>query len=375
MSSSKPKVAIVGSSSALKDYPEQLTRLQSFSEVQRFSIPDSPEPDNMTAIARVEAPEDIIKKLKDYDGMILSVDPFISAEVLSELDKLQVIARHGIGYNNVDFMKALELGIPVTKVQGWVEQASVAELAVTLAGAIARKVAPGSIALNQGKWEDRKGFHGPEVAGRTVGIIGYGNIGSGAAKIFRTIAELAPGGEVLVCDPYKQDEIKAAGFKSASLEEVCTNSDFISIHCFANEETKYILNENLFKLMKPGTIIVNTARGILVNAEELLPYLDEGTLLYASDVFEVEPLPVDSRLINHQNTLIVPHIGGYGTSSKIGMGDACVGAMEMVLRDGKVPDNVINSLGQGVGELVPEHAEVYQEKQEKKVATYRIEQQ
>ncbi len=350
------RIAVVGSSSFGGEFPEHLARLREFADVDVFTIPKEQNNDPL-AIARTESPESLIKKLQPYDGIIASVDPVYTEEVLQNLHRLQVIARHGIGYNNIKFMEALDLGIAVTKVVGWVEQASVAELAVGLALGAARKITEGHIALTSGGWEQRKFFSGPEIAGSTVGIIGCGNIGSGAVKLFKAFVDLAPGGRVLVYDPNVNDEdIRKLGGIPVSKQELVENSDFISLHSLLSEETKGLLGAQEFASMKPGTIIINTARGALVDEAALAPHLSEGgKLFYASDVFAVEPIAADNPLLKAKRVLLTPHLGGYGNSSKKGMGDACVGAMEEVFVHQRIPEDVKNERGQSVGCLVPEH--------------------
>ncbi len=323
----KPQIAIVNSSSFGNVFPEHLDRLRGFAELQTIKVPINI-PDN-----------DFIKILKPFHGIIASVNPNFPYSVLKELDKLSIITRHGIGYNNVDVEGALKLGIVVTKVEGLVERESVAEQAVALMMSAARQIVAGDRAVHEGRWADRAQFIGVELLNKAVGVIGLGNIGSRTAEIL----SFGFNAKVVGFDPHRSsEEIEKHGAKKVSFEELLSTSELISLHCSLGKDNYHLLGKEQFAGIKRGLILVNTARGELVDEEALLDALDRGIVrCYATDVVEGEPIGGDHRLLKHPKVIVVPHLGGYSFDSLRGMGETMVNNLEDVFVRGQIPANVI----------------------------------
>ena len=317
------KIAIVNSSSFGKVFPEHLLALQEFAETEIIKV------------AKEISPQEFTEVLKDYDGILASTNPDYPAEMLENLPKLKIIARHGIGFNNIDIDAAQKLGIIVTKVLGPVERNSVAEHNLALLMSAARWTPHGDKAVRNSDWKSRASFVGKEVTGKTIGIIGLGNIGSRSAEI------LAKGfnAKVLVNDANKTaEEINAAGYQAASLEELLKQSDFICLHCAHTPASHHLLGKEQFQQMKAEVIIVNTARGELVDDQAMLEFLNNGKIrVYATDVIEGEPIDGDHHLLQANNVIVVPHLGGYSEESLHGMGQTMVDNLHSVFVDKKMP--------------------------------------
>ena len=227
------RIAIINSSSFGHVFPEHLKEFKKFAEVEALKVD--------TAISASE----LATKLKNFDGILASTNPNYSANLLKQLPKLKIIARHGIGFNNIDIDTAQELGIIVTKVLGPVERNSVAEHNLALLMSAARWTPQADLAVKESNWKIRANFVGKEVTGKTIGIIGLGNIGSRSAEI------LAKGfnAKILVNDPNKSStELEASGYEVATLEQLLKQSDFICLHCAHTTETHHLLGREQLQL-------------------------------------------------------------------------------------------------------------------------------
>jgi len=322
----RPKIAILNSSSFGKHHPDQIARLEAFAELKRVTVP----PDVSAQV--------LTQALGNVDGIIASVTPKITRDTLSELSNLRLLARHGIGCDNVDLVAATELGIPVSRVKGILERDAVAELAVSLIMATARFIPQGFLAVRESRWEDRSKFIGIELRGKRVGLIGLGNIGSRVAEIMG----LGFNSEIVAYDPHIDPaEVKIATL--VGLEELLTTSDVISFHCPLTAETKRILNADRFKLIKRGARLINTCRGELLDESTLVEALKSGALTsYGTDVVEGEPIDGSHRLAQLPNALILPHLGGYSHESLRGMGETMVTDCENVFLKGEAPGQLAN---------------------------------
>lgn len=324
----KPIVAVVNSNSFGVVIPEHLQQLTEMAEVLRFSVPNDLPPLEFAA------------KLQDADAIIASVTPRYPAELLNVLPRLKLIARHGIGCDNVDVAAASACGIIVTRVPGLVEQAGVAEHALALMLAASRHIPAASAGVRRGEWQRRAEWTGGELSGKTVGIIGIGNIGTGLARILS-------GGfhaRVLAYDPFlSAAQVAARHAQQVELGELLEHSAFVSLHCSLNPTSRGLIDRSALAALQPGTVLVNTARGECVDEEAVLAALADGRLAcYAADVVTGEPIDQKHRLLSHPNALIVPHLGGYTYDSLRGMGDTMLRNVREVLLDGTVPANAVN---------------------------------
>jgi D-3-phosphoglycerate dehydrogenase len=246
-------------------------------------------------------PEELAAVIGQYHGVGVRSASKIKADTLANPGKLKIIGRAGVGVDNIDVKAATEKGILVINTpQG--NAAAAAELAIGLVFALARKIPQAADSMRQGIWEKKK-FMGVEVAGKTLGVVGLGNIGRNAAE--RGVGLKM---NVIGYDPYPPRELPA-GVKLASLEDVITKSDFITLHVPLTPDTKGLFGAATFAKMKKGSFLVNCARGGIVEEEAVLEALKSGQLAGAAlDVFGKEP-PDPSPLFAHENLIASPHLG------------------------------------------------------------------
>lgn len=324
----KPKIVILNSSSFGKHHPDQIKRLEQFSDLRRVNVP-----------ADISAKE-LTAALGSPDGIIASVTPKIPGETLKALPTLKLLARHGIGCDNVDLKAATGLGIPVSKVEGVVERDAVAELAVALILSCARYLQPGAIAVKESRWQDRSQFIGVELRKKRIGLIGLGNIGSRVAEIMSR----GFNSEVVAFDPHiTEAQFVERCARSVSIDELLSTSDVISFHCPLKEDSRRILNRERFRVVKRGAILINTCRGELLEEDTLIDTLKTGQLMaYGTDVVEGEPIDGSHRLLKLPNVVVLPHLGGYSVESLRGMGETMVGDCERVFIKGEPPALLAN---------------------------------
>jgi D-3-phosphoglycerate dehydrogenase / 2-oxoglutarate reductase len=247
--------------------------------------------------------EELASCIGEYHGVGVRSASKITAAILANPGKLKIIGRAGVGVDNIDLKAAAAKGVMVINTpQG--NAAAAAEMAISLMFALARKVPQASESMRQGIWEKKK-FMGVEIAGKTLGVIGLGNIG-------RQAAERGVGLKMSVIgyDPFvKSESGLPAGVKLASLDEVITKSDFITLHVPLVADTKDLFNAATIAKMKKGSYLINCARGGVVNEDAVLEALKSGQLAGAAlDVFAKEP-PDPSPLFQHENLIASPHLG------------------------------------------------------------------
>ncbi len=217
------------------------------------------------------------------------------------------IVRAGVGFNNIDIAAAAARGIVVCNIPDYGTE-DVADHALMTLLAVARGLVDCHESMRAGHWDYRKTGQAPRIRGKTLAIIGCGNIGSAMA-----LRAKALGMDVVFFDPYlKPGADKALGIRRAdSLETALQQADFVSLHCFLDENSQYLINKASLAHMKPGSILINTSRGPVVDQAALLDALDGGHLAGAGiDVFEREPLD-DERLRAHPKVLLTPHCAFY----------------------------------------------------------------
>jgi D-3-phosphoglycerate dehydrogenase / 2-oxoglutarate reductase len=245
----------------------------------------------------------LIAELGDAAGLVVRSATQATREVIAAGKSLKVIGRAGAGVDNIDVKAASERGIVVLNTPGGNAEAA-AELAVAMMFALARDLARADASMKACTW-DKKSFSGSELLGKTLGLVGIGNVGS---KVGRHA--LALGMKVVACDPFVTADMAAAlGFRLAGFDEVIGNADFISIHSPRTEQTKGLFNTKTFARMKKGAFLINCARGGIVIEKDLIAALDNGTVKGAGvDVFEKEP-PEDWSLAKHPRVIATPHLG------------------------------------------------------------------
>ena len=248
--------------------------------------------------------EELQAIIGDYDALIVRSAAKVTKEIIANGNKLRVIGRAGIGVDNVDVAAATEKGIIVMNTpQG--NALAAAEHSIALIFAAARKIAHADKTMKQGKWE-KKALMGIEVYEKTLGVIGIGNIGALVAE-----KALALGMRVIAYDLYVSKEFAASkGIELVDFDTLLKESDFIAIHVPLVKDTKNLINKDAIAKMKKGVIIVNVARGPIVNEKDLLEALESGHVGFAAlDVFDQEPPPADNPLVLSEKTVCTPHLG------------------------------------------------------------------
>lgn len=238
-------------------------------------------------------------------GIIIGVDP-LPGTVLEQLRDLKAISKYGVGMDNIDLDRAVKLGIKVKNAVG-TNSVSVAELAIALMFAMARKIPRHTAEVKHGGWNRSIGF---ELTGKKLGLVGCGQIGREVAKRARGLEM-----EVSVCDPYFRDEGFLAEYhinRIDSIDELLSGSDIVSLHLPALPETKKMINSRTLGLMKSNAILINTSRGELVDEDALYEALVSGMIAGAAqDVFSSEPPGKDEKLLKLDNFLLTPHLGAF----------------------------------------------------------------
>jgi len=247
--------------------------------------------------------EALLAAIGDYDALVVRSATQVDRELLTAGKKLRVVGRAGVGLDNVDVKAATELGVLVVNAPSG-NVVSAAEHAIALLLALLRKIPEAQISLKAGEWKRTK-FVGTELQGKTVGLVGLGQVGA------RVAARLRPWHVTLLAfDPYVTPERAAElGVSPVSLDELLSKSDIVSLHAPGGPETKHLIGAKQLATMKEGAILVNCARGALVDEAALVAALDSGHLKGAAlDVFSVEP-PKDFSLMKHPKVLCTPHLG------------------------------------------------------------------
>lgn len=281
-----------------------------------------------------QIPREILETmLPDLDAAIVSADRW-DEELFRKAPKLKVIAKYGVGVDNIDCEKAKEYGIKVTNAKGGNSQA-VAELTVALILSVLRRVPMLDAKAKEVGWFR---YMGRELHGKTVGLLGFGDIGQRVAKIVTAF-----GSRVIAYDPYpNMEKAKQLNVDMRSMDEVLAGSDIVSIHMPALPETKHIVNRNTFCMMRDGAYFINTARGSLVDEDALCDALDEGKLGGAAiDVFAKEPLQGHERVLHTEKLITIPHAGAE-TQEAYGMVSLLTAQSVIDVLEGRTPENWVN---------------------------------
>jgi len=253
--------------------------------------------------------DELLSIVENYDVLVVRSATKVKKDVIEKAKNLKLIVRGGVGVDNIDVDAAKAKGIEVKNTPK-ASTESVAELAIGLIYALARKISQADRSMKEGKWE-KKAFEGIEIGGKTLGIIGIGRIGQSVAKKAHNL-----GMNILAYDLLVKDS-PLPFVKMVSKEELLKNSDFISLHIPFDKSSGPTIGEKEFEIIKQGSFIVNVARGGTVDEKALLNALNSGKIAGAAiDVFEKEPTD-NMELVKHPNTICTPHIGA---STKEGQG-------------------------------------------------------
>ncbi len=288
---------------------------------------------------RVLSKSELISHLREADGALTLLTDIINREVLEACPGLKVVANFAVGFNNVDIEAATELGVIVTNTPGVLTETT-ADFAWTLLMAAARRVVEADRFARAGKfkmWGPRM-FLGHDVYGKTLGLIGLGRIG-------QAVARRASGFNMKVvfhdAEPIPEQVLQDLRVTPVPLEELLRISDFISVHVPLLAETKHLLSDRTFAMMKPTCVVVNTSRGPVVDEKALVRALKNGKIAAAAlDVFEREP-EIEPELFDIDNVVIAPHIASASHETRLKM---CMMAAENLLASlkGNRPPNLVN---------------------------------
>lgn len=259
----------------------------------------------VTVLPKRLAETELLSVVSDAVALVVRSETKVTRKVIESAPKLRVVGRAGVGVDNVDIQAATDHGTVVMNTPGG-NTVTTAELTFAMLLSLARKVPQAHATMVAGKW-DRKLFQGTELAGKTLGVLGMGRIGTEVAK-----RAIAFGMRVIAYDPYlTEDRARAIGAGFAdSVDQVYFAADFITVHMPVTSETRNMLNAAAFAKMKPGVKIVNCARGEIIAGNDLIAALDSGKVAGAAlDVFAVEPLPADHPFRKHPNLILTPHLG------------------------------------------------------------------
>jgi len=276
--------------------------------------------------------------LYEADAVIVRLFEISQAD-LARTQRLKVIGKHGVGVDNIDCQAAAAAGIPVVYTPT-ANANAVAEHTLALMLALSRQIGPASEALKEGRFAERGRYQGIELAGKTLGVMGLGRVGSKVAQMAALGLEMS----VLAYDPFvSRDSYDGPAIFEDSLETFMRKVDFLSLHVSLTPDTKHIINDQTLEWLKPHCRIVNTSRGAVIDEVALTRALIEGRLAGAAlDVFVEEPLPPDHPLVQAPHTLLTPHISSSTQESLVRMStQAAQGVLDVL--QGRTPQYLVNA--------------------------------
>ena len=295
-------------------------------------------------------PEELKAIIPEYDGLVIRSATKMREDIIEAATNLKVVGRAGIGLDNVDIPAASQKGIVVMNAPDG-NATTAAEHAISMIMSLARNIPQATASMKAGKWE-KKSFMGREVTGKTLGIVGIGRIGSIAANRAQGLKM-----KVIAFDPHMPPElVEKIGVELVDLEELAKRSDFISVHTPLTKETHHILSTDFFANMKKDALLVDCARGGVVDEEALFKALSEGQIAGAAmDVFEKEPTTLESTpLLGLNNFICTPHLGASTSEAQENVASTIAEQMADYLLKGvvcnavnvpSVSDDVIASIG------------------------------
>src|SRR5215216_1610550 len=277
-------------------------------------------------MAKSASVDDILAVARDADAVLVTYAK-LPGELLRQLKRCKAIGRFGLGVDNIDVPAAKEMGITVTYVPDYCLQ-EVSDHAMALLLALARKIPLSNTLVQAGRWEMPAVVPIHRLHGRTLGAIGFGNIPRQLAPKAKAF-----GLRVITHDPYvSKDVLKVFDVENVSFDQLLQSSDFISVHAPATPATHGLFNAEAFAKMKKGALIINTARGPLIDETALVAALDSGHLGGAAlDVLASEPPPKDSPLIGRDNVILSPHTAFYSVEALDELQTKCASDVARVL--------------------------------------------
>ncbi|MBU1052961.1 MAG: phosphoglycerate dehydrogenase [Proteobacteria bacterium] len=280
------------------------------------------------------SPEDLKEIIGDYDGLAIRSATKVTADLLSAAKQLKVVGRAGIGLDNVDIPAATKHGVIVMNTPGG-NVITTAEHAIAMMMAMTRNIPWGTASLKAGKWE-KKNLEGRELYNKILGIIGFGKIGSIVADRARGLKM-----QVVVYDPFvTPEQIEKAGYTYVTLDDLYAKADYITVHVPKLKDTLNLLNKDAFDKMKNGVMIINCARGGIINEDDLYNAIKSGKVAgTALDVFEKEP-PGASPLFELDRVICTPHLGASTQEAQVNVATAVAGQIIDYLKNGTIANAV-----------------------------------
>jgi len=290
---------------------------------------------------KTKKPEEFLGEAADCDALLNTYAGPITGEVMDKMPKCRIIARYGIGVDTIDLEAATRAGIIVTNNPTYCIE-EVAEHTMALLLACARKIAFYDRLVRAGRWEVPPGKPIHRLAGRTLGLVGFGNIARQVA-----IRAAAFGMRVLYADPFVKDGQFDAPGKKVELDALFADADFVSLHPPLTAETRKLMNDAAFSKMKPSAFVINCSRGPVIDTEALVRALDAKKIAgCALDTTDPEPLPDPHPLRGRDNVIVVPHAAWYSEQAMAGLQAGAPGEVRRVL-SGEWPVNVVNRAVKG----------------------------
>ena len=290
---------------------------------------------------QTKKPEEFFPEAADCDALLNTYAGPITAEVMARMPRCKIIARYGIGVDTIDLPAATEAGIIVTNNPTYCIE-EVAEHTMALLLGCARKVALYDRLVRQGRWEVPPGKPMFRLVGRTLGLVGFGNIARAVA-----VRAAAFGMRVLYCDPFVPAGRAAVPGEPRELAALLHESDFVSVHPPLNAETRGMIGDAAFAQLKPTAFLINCARGPIVDTAALVRALDAGRIAgCALDTTDPEPLPDSHPLRGRDNVIITPHTAWYSEQAMVGLQAGAPQEVRRVLT-GQWTVNVVNKAVKG----------------------------
>ncbi len=285
------------------------------------------------------SPEELKEIIGKYDALVIRSATKVTEDIIMAASNLKVIGRAGIGLDNVDIPVASRQGIVVMNTP-YGNTITTAEHTIAMIMALSRNSPQATASLKDGKWEKKK-FRGRELFNKTLGLIGVGNIGG-------IVADRAKGlkMKVIIYDPYiKPETIEELDVESVSLDELLKRSDYVTIHTPKTDETTNLINKETLAKMKKGAMLINCARGGIVNEDDLYEALKSGHLWGAAiDVFSTEP-PGKNKLLELNNFICTPHLGASTSEAQVNVARDVAEQIVTYFLEGTVKNAVnINSI-------------------------------
>ena len=263
---------------------------------------------------------------------------YVQRELISHMPKLLVVSTGGAGFDTVNVKDCTDAGVLVVNQSGGNADA-VASHVLAMVLSLSKQIVQTNHALRRGTMQDRSAFTGTDVHGRTIGIVGLGNVGRRVAELCRTLFRM----QVIACDPYLDEKtIAERGAVKVTLDELLRRADFVSINCPLDDTTRRMIGAREFALMQPHAFFITTARGFIHDEVALAEALKSKKIAGAGvDVWDKEPPPADHPLLQFDNVVASPHTAGVTREARANMGKFAAEQLVMTL-DGKRPPRIVN---------------------------------